>query len=389
LLQEKVTDFTPGQRIILPIYNRFDHTFLHEIKAYTIYKGVRKEIKLPAVEPHRKGALEITGEDWISGEKLTVEFFTNDQLIDKYNITIGQEKIEPPHAVNQGTLNIEETGDYVIVKGNGFEIPFCKETGLICNAKSGGQTLIEKGPFLNMDVNLNQLTGAEVRRSGRKFISSDADWKKTDFAFQQKNGHVWVTIAGACGNVRINIQVDISPEGKITFDYATTGELNGYLRESGLKFYLADAIDRLQWKRKGYWGYYPENDFAGNEGEALFYNSQQAPYGKQPTQDWQSDTHNYFYWADAGAGSSRPLTQTARGMKENIYAYTLKTNDKHGFSVVSADASVACRTDRLSNEQLVLFANNRWDYPEIAWGNYCKNIENTPCFGRITILIEN
>ena len=388
LLQEKVTDFTPGLRIILPVYNRFDHTILNEIKAYATYKGIRKEVKLPAVGPHLKGALEIAGDNWENGEKLMVEFLTVDnQLIDVYSITIGQERINLPRTVYQGGLDIEESGAYVIVKGNGFEIPFCKETGLICDARSGGQVLIEKGPFLNMDVNLNRLSGAEIRGGARQYISSDSDWKKTDFAYQKKDGHVWVTISGFYGNIRFDIQVDIAPEGKITFDYATNGETNGYLRESGLKFYLTDAIDHLQWKRKGYWGYYPENDFAGNEGNTPFYGSQQAPYANQPVQAWQLDTHNYFYWADAGAGSSKPLTQIARGMKENVYAYTLTTKDKRGLSVVSADASVACRTDRLPNEQLTLFSNNRWDYPEIAWGNYCRNIENTPCYGRITIIL--
>ena len=388
LLQEKVTDFSPGKRIILPVYNRFDHTRLDEIKAYSVYRDVRKEIKLPALEPRCKGMFEITGDDWKSGEKLKIEFLTGDNhLIDVYQITLGQEKIELPQPVYQGGLNIEETDDRVIVRGNGFEIPFCKETGLICNARSGGQTLIEKGPLLNMDVNLNHLTGAEVRNTARRYISSDADWKKTDFSYRQKDGHVWVTIAGVYGNLRLEIQVDIAPEGKITFDYVTFGEPNGYLRESGLKFYLADAVGHLQWKRKGYWNYYPENDFAGNEGEAPFYSNQQTPYGMKPVQDWRLDTHNYFYWADAGAGSSKPLTQAAKGMKENVYVYTLSTKDKRGFSVVSSDASMACRTDRLTNEQLMLYANNRWDYPEIAWGNYCKTLENTPCYGRITIIL--
>ena len=235
---------------------------------------------------------------------------------------------------------------------------------------------------------LNHLTGAEIRGGVEKYISSDADWKKTYFAYQQKNDHVWVSVAGVYGNIRLDIQVDIAPEGKITFDYATSGEPNGYLRESGLKFYLADAIEHLQWKRKAYWSHYPENDFAGNEGEAPFYSKQQAPYSKKPVQAWHLDTHNYFYWSDAGAGSSRPLTQAAKGMKENVYAYTLFTQDKRGFSIVSPDASIACRTDRLADEQLVMYANNRWDYPEIAWGNYCKTIENTPCYGRITILLK-
>ena len=388
LLQENVGDFMPGQRIILPLYNRYDHTLLDEIKAYADYKGVRKEIKLPAVEPHRKGMLEISGEQWENGDKLTLSFLTADnQLIDIYQVTLGKEKIELPLPVYQGGLNIEETDSLLIVKGNGFEIPFCKETGLICQAKSGGQVLIEKGPFLNMDVNLNQMSGAEVRGSTRRFISSDADWKKTNFTFRQRDGHIWVNILGAYGNVHVDIQVDISPEGKITFDYAISGEPNGYLRESGLKFYLSDAFEHLQWKRNGYWSYYPEDDFAGNEGEAPFYSNQQAAYGKKPVQAWRLDTHNYFYWADVGAGSTRPLTQAAKGMKENVYSYTLNTKDKHGFSVISTDASVACRTDRLPNEQLTLYTNNRWDYPEIAWGNYCRNIENTPCFGKISVLL--
>jgi hypothetical protein len=387
LLQEKVAGFTPGQRIILPVYNRFDHTRLDEIKAFTVYKGVRKEIKLPAVEPHRKGMLEINGDRWESGEKLIIEFLTaGNQLIDIYNVILGEEKIELPRPVYQGKLNIEETGDLLIVRGNGFEIPFCKETGLICNAKSGGQILIEEGPFLNMDVNLNHLTGAEIRGGSRQYISSDKDWKKTDFLNHQSDNHVFVFIKGVYRNIQVNIQVDISPEGKIIFDYFTTGEPNGYLRESGLKFYLAGAIDRLEWKRKGYWSYYPENDFAGNEGEAPFYSANQALYGKHPTQPWRLDTRNYFYWSDTGAGSSKPLTLAAKGMKENVYFYTLSTIDKLGFSIVSSDASVACRTDRLPNEQLTLFVNNRWDYPEIAWGNCCKILENTPCFGRIQII---
>ena len=388
LLQEKVTAFTPDQRIMIPVHNRYDHTRLDEIRAYSEYKGIRNEIKLPPIEPHRKGIFEITAQNWQSGEKLKIEFYTFDnQLIDIYQIAIGEERIEIPQPVYRGKLSVEETADRIIVKGNGFEVPFCKETGFISQAKSGNQILIEKGPFLNMDVNLNHLTGAEVRGTARKYISSDTDWKKTDFKLQSKNDHIWVTLSGTYGTLNVTIFSEIAPEGKITFDYVTTNEPNGYLRESGLKFYLSDAVESLQWKRKAYWNAYPDNDFAGNEGTTPFYTNQQAPYGKKPVQAWPLDTHNYFYWADAGAGSSKPITQSAKGMKENVYAYSLFTKEKRGLSVISADASIACRTDRTGNEQLTLYANNRWDYPEIAWGNYCKTIENTPCFGRITIIL--
>ena len=388
ILSMEIPDYIPGQRIFLPVYNRFDHTVLDEIKAFVVYNDERKEIKLPATEPHKKGLLTIAGEDWKSGEKFIVEFLSKDNLlIDSCMITLGQEKIMLPEPAYQGKLSVEETGEYFTIKGNGFEVPFCKETGLICNAKSGNHVFIEKGPFLNMDVNLNHLTGAEVRNSARKYISADADWKKTGLTHGEKNGAIWVNVAGTYGPTALNLNITVFPEGQIVIDYQTQGEPNGYLREAGLRFYLPSSIGQLQWKRKGYWDCYPENDFAGNEGRISLYDSKQASYGEKPTQAWHLDTHNYFYWSDDGACSSRPLTQAAKGMKENIYNYTLLSEANKGFSVVSTNASVACRIDKLSDEQLVFYANNRWDYPEIAWGNYCKILENSPCFGKITIFI--
>lgn len=64
----------------------------------------------------------------------------------------------------------------------------------------------------------------------------------------------------------------------------------------------------------------------------------------------------------------------AKGMKENIYYYSLSTGaeGEHQLSVISQDASVACRINKCANEQLILYANNRWDYPEIAWGIIVK-----------------
>ena len=77
-------------------------------------------------------------------------------------------------------------------------------------------------------------------------------------------------------------------------------------------------------------------------------------------------------------------------MKENIYYYTLSVQEigKHQISVVTSDASVACRINKRANEQLILYVDNRWDYPEIAWGNYCKAIEVLPCYGQIKMILK-
>ena len=72
-------------------------------------------------------------------------------------------------------------------------------------------------------------------------------------------------------------------------------------------------------------------------------------------------------------------------MKENIYYYRLSMagRNNHTLSVISPTASVACRLNKQPDESIILYVNNRWDYPEIAWGNYCKRLEALPCWGTI------
>lgn len=391
LMATEIPSFTSGQRLLLPVYNRFDHTDLNEIRIRYTYKGVEKELTAPSVAPHQKGLLVVPAEAWEKGEPLLVRFYTaTGELLDAEQVVLGSDCRLSRDCQNvspaDGTLQVEETSDQIRVKGTDFEIPFSKETGLICNATSKGRVIIGKGPFLHLDINLNHLTGAEVRKSAQKFLTSDSDWKKQSFSYTRKEGVVEVSLAGSYKDVQTDILIRISPNGEMNVSYTVAGQPNGYLRETGLSFYLPERLDYLQWQRKGMWSYYPEGAFAGNTGETSLYNPKPVHYGEDPGQPWSSDTHNYYYWADAGANCDRPLTQMAKGMKENIYRYTLSaTGEKAGLTVCSPDASLACRASKRGNGQLILYINNRWDYPEIAWGNYCKTLEAVPCYGEIKI----
>ena len=391
LMTTEVASFLSGQRLLLPLYNRFDHTDLDEIKIRYTYKGVEKELPAPSIAPHQKGLLVIPAEAWEEGELLSICFYTaTGELLDAEQVSLGSDyhvRLADSEAspVN-GVLQVEETAGMMTIKGDGFEIPFSKETGLISNATSKGQVIIEKGPFLHLDINLNHLTGAEVRKSARKFLTSDSDWKKQSLTYTRKEGAVEVALSGFYQDVQIDILIRIFPAGEMNVSYVVAGQPNGYLRETGLSFYLPERLDYLQWERKGMWSCYPEGAFAGNTGETSLYNPKQVRYGENPAQPWSADTHNYYYWADAGANCDRPLTQMAKGMKENIYRYTLSaTGVKAGLTVCSPDASLACRTSKRGDGQLMLYINNRWDYPEIAWGNYCKTLEAVPCYGEMKI----
>lgn len=391
LLTENINDFVSGQRLLILAHNRFDHTFLDELRASYTYKGKKKDLPLSSIAPHQKGVLSIPAEKWEQGEYVLIEFFdTEGRLVDAYRFALGMEKIDFPSTTSGDKLSVEENGQFITVRGTGFEIPFNKETGLIMNAKAGDKVLIEKGPFLNLYINLNHLTGAEVRKTANRFITSDADWKKTAFSYREQADGVYVDLTGEYNGATVDFKIKVTPNGQLEVDYLIAGAPNGFLRETGLAFYLPGIVQQLDWKRKGYWNYYPAGDFAGNEGRTPLYNEHQSKYGERPTQPWQADTHNYFYWADAGANCQKPLTQMAKGMKENIFYYNLSTAGKETrqLSVVSPDASVACRLNKRNDEQLILYVNNRWDYPEIAWGNFCKTLEAMPCYGKIRMQIK-
>lgn len=389
LLADKSLQFTPGQNLMLTVYNRFDHTSLSETHAKYTYKGATKELPLAPLQPHAKGLLVVPAEQWEEGEHLTVEFFTaGGELIDAYRFVLGEERIEYPKTLAGRNLSVVESDGKTTICGDGFEIPFDKSTGLITNATVGGKVIMEKGPFLNLYINFNHMTGPEVRKIADHMVCSDADWTKSSFAYVQTDDGVHVALAGTYRGVKAYFDMLITPAGQLSVDYRTDGVPNGYLRETGLSFHLPGSISQLDWKRNGYWNCYPEGAFAGNDGHVSLYQSQQKGYGERPTQPWQLDTHNYYYWADAGANCKQPLTQTAKGMKENIYYYSLSDGDSHGMSVVSRDASLACRLNKRADEQLILYVNNRWDYPEIAWGNYCKALEALPCYGHMDITLR-
>ncbi|MDR2763632.1 MAG: beta-galactosidase [Tannerella sp.] len=380
LLTCRVTDFTPGKPLLLPVHNRFDHTNLNEVVTSCLYRGIEKTLE-PAsiITPHQKGLLSIPAEDWQEGDTLFIEFHglrNAPDLIDRYAVVLGEErKWIFPQPLIFAPLKVEETGEFVIVRGKDFEIPFSKATGLITGATSNGEKVIEQGPFLNLDVDQKTLP--------------ETAWKKTAFTWKQSGEQVEIALSGVYGEVKADLRMLIGSDGRLQADYVASGEPSGRLREAGLKFYLPPSIRRLSWLRKGYRDGYPDESFAGHTGDVDLYETRQPAYGERPTQPWHLDTHNYYYFGDTGTDRLRPLTQQAKGMKEHCFLYTLVTETGQGTVFVhSQDASVACRVNKTAQEQLVLYVNNRWDYPEIGWGNYSKNLDPSPCYGRLTLCLQ-
>ena len=389
LLTTEVKDITPGQRIYIPVYNRFDHTNLNEVMATITYQNQQQKIVMPAVKPHQKGVIIVPAKSWKDGESMKIEFYDSTKLlIDVYAIQLGKKQVDLGiPAVSDTNIELIESEKYVTLRGNGFEIPFNKESGLIENATSKGKVIIERGPFLNLDLNTSHKTGAEVREKARNYIVSDTEWQKEAFSYKLKGNSAEVSIKGHYKGINVDVLITVNSNGIVDFDYSTSNEPNGWLREAGLKFYMPDTYSAINWQRKGYWSYYPENSFAGNIGHTDLYNAKNVKYGEDPNQPWSMDTRNYYYFADKGAICDKPLTNSARAMKENIYTYSLVQNNRVGIKVISQSANLGCRLNKNSNEQLILYINNRWDYPEIAWGDYCKSLDVTPVYGSIKLVL--
>lgn len=387
VLQTQISSFAPNAPLYVPIYNRFDHTWLNEVTLKYTYNGLVKSITLPAVAPHKKGTLEIPAANWNVGDVVLVEFFdSKGQLIDADNLTLGTLQHNTSSISKAGKeLIVDDQSDFFIVRGADFEIPFNKNNGLMEKVTSKGQVIIEKGPFINLDLNFNHNTGPEVREKARNFILNDNNWKKRTITWTQSGTNVFVKLIGNYDDISVTFDIQIKATGEMDITFQTNGQPDGWLRESGVKFYMSQNVSQLSWKRKGHWSYYPEQSFAGNTGSTSLYNANKVPYGAKPNQAWELDTHNYYYFADKGAISEQPLTNKAKGMKENISEYTLSVGQATKISVVSPDHSLGCRLYKTSDNTLLMYVNTRWDYPEIGWGDYCKTLDVTPNYGHLNL----
>lgn len=386
ITQTNFPTFTAGKQLIVPVYNRFDHTDLREVTISYTYKGKKGSVSSPQLAPHKKGTLLIPANGWKNGDEVLVEFFTNKKdLIDAYTLSLGTTE-RVTKRTNGKPIVVEETSDRILIQGDNFTIPFMKESGLIHNATSKGEIMIANGPFLNLDMNFNQKTGAEVREKGSNYIAKEADWKMSSLSYERVGNQVNVLLSGTYQNISVSYRIQIHASGEMVIHYETQHEPNGWLRESGIKFQLPSSVTRLNWDRKSYWSYYPKGHPGASNGNVPLYNNNVVKYGEEPLQEWCNDTHNYYYFSDAGSDCTKPLTQVAKGMKENIYSYSLSNEHSKGkLQVFSPSGELACRLNKLKDDQLILTINNRWDYPEIAWGDYFKAIDASPCNGEITI----
>jgi hypothetical protein len=93
-------------------------------------------------------------------------------------------------------------------------------------------------------------------------------------------------------------------------------------------------------------------------------------YREEPTHDWEMDTRSFYY---SGMDSEWPYSHMVRSLKENICLFALITKPGSRLEVF-AEGDRACRFNRM-DEKNCLIIDTLWDYPNLMWGNYMKELK--------------
>jgi hypothetical protein len=214
-----------------------------------------------------------------------------------------------------------------------------------------------------------------------------AEWQLESLSYEISDHQVKIIRQGRFdkeGHVRFTIK--ITSDGKISTAYQLTNLPDTNIREAGIKYIMGNQFDSLSWSRKGYWSTYPEGHLSNTKGKVSLFSGQPNSYRKKPEKDWILDTKSFYYDGTQDASSGEYLTHVARGTKENIYEYGLSRKSGPSLTILG-NGNLGCRIEK-KNNTITLFVNNTWDYVDLSWGNYQRNIKPGSLKGESIIQID-
>ncbi len=317
------------------------------------------------LEPHQKGELVIPAMDWQNGTGINIAFYLeNNMLVDEYNIQIGKREPVIPE-LKQGQLAVSEEGDGIIVKGEGFSLSIDKAVGLISDLSAGDVGLIRSGPHLNLKIPGNRTYG-----SIESFIDLAQNWKCKSVRHELKDGIATIYSEGNCGEIEVSFTIMVDGSGTMKVEYILEGlPREESVQEVGIYFVAGESFRELSWDRQAYFTAYPENDLGHPQGKADLGFCPPMTYRHKPGHEWIHDTKGFYYF---GPDTQLAYSNIARSLKENIYSFSLSTEDGTGISV-HGTGTLACQFDRRGGDNQLII-NDLWDYPDLMWGNYMKLI---------------
>lgn len=361
---KQIDNFESGKDLQVPIHNRFDHTNFSELRIVWKYENKSGQLQNVSLEPHSKGELVIPANNWNQGEKLNLCFYQNDTfLVDEYNLQIGKREIKLPNCEN-GNLKMIEEENQITISGKNLSLNVNKTTGLLENVKVNDEVIIHSGPYINL-----KLPGRRVQYSTVYMQDFATNWQMKNFKYELKKGIVIIQTEGKYDSISAKFNIQIDENGIFNIDYEMKNNLKEkYIQEAGLKFQVGDNFQKLAWNRDSYFSAYPENHLGSPVGEVDLTQKPEMKYREKSQHNWEMDSKGFYYF---GLTDELPYTNISRSLKENIYSFTLKTQNSK--LEVYSDGKQASRFDKTDGKK-TLIINDEWDYNSLLWGNYQKLI---------------
>lgn len=364
ILVKSIPEVTPNKALSIPVFNRFDHTNFNELNIKWKYGEQSGSLKGVFLKPHQKGFIDIPANTWKEGEKLHIEFYQYDTvLVDRYKLTLGTLKAQMP-VCQTGNLEVIEKSDRISLTGKEISMEVNKKTGLLENIMAGVDTLIKSGPYLNLWV-----PGNAAQYSSINMDDLALDWECSDFSYTIENGIFILNTEGSYGKMKASFTIRIDDRGLMEITYsARVNSRKRNLQEAGIKFLTGNSINKISWKRDGYFTAYPDTHPGRSEGEALLSHRPESYYRTKPEHGWELDSRGFYYF---GLDTKSAYSNDVRSLKENIFEYTLSSSNSE-LKVIS-NGEQAGRYDLMEGKN-TLVINDQWDYYSLRWGNYTKQI---------------
>ena len=327
-------------RVIIPLQNRFDHTNFNELTIEYTFGQTKKNLYGVNLEPHAYGQIAIpinSGDDFIE-----LNFFKGERLIDSYHIQLHSEFI-PPTANDLVKLELSAQGQ-ISFEGE-------KDSRVFREVKPIIRTLSDQNSSGGVPLFYDWMEQAKTE---------SASQKENEYLTTYKVQDVYVTLKTTIDKNEVTFQLGI--DGYLT---------DKNVREIGLELALEDLFDSLSWNRTGHWTQYPENDLGALSGKIALSHANQYNYRKQPEPNWAMDGKSFYYHGT----DSISLPYMASAYKENIQTYTLSGEDLQITVAANENNQTAARIYQDESGAMKLRLAALLDYPNLAWGNYMRNLK--------------
>ncbi len=370
--------FRQWEELKMPVFNRFDHTNLKDLTITWDVGSQYGTIEATAlnIPPHSLGELILPAREWKKGEVVYIEAKLNGQVVDKYDIVLGAPPETPPELIiNAGVapLVLEEDGDNFIIVGENFAVVFSSIDGLIHNISASGGDLLQEGPYLHFK---GKVINKKGNASGVRLQNIAGLWRLDHIKKKVYDDSAQIDIYGKAGSLSVYWKIRINKQGIMDVNYNITGLQEVQVAELGVRWKLHEGYDSLAWKRRTYWSLYPEGHLGMPVGKTALYNTlSEEEYRTPPESTWSMDTKNYFLFGKDYSGHPAGMTNMAKALKENIYYYHLSDSKNHKNLTVLSGGRLGCRVRAVLEHELELVVNDLWDYTNLGWGNYMRNIQ--------------